>query len=91
MVETVENGQTMNPELLRINDYLPATIRKDISKRDMMKFCRFHNGYGHDTNLCNQLKDEIEFLIRQGHLRRYVRVVEGSQLAPVAGTLLTIC
>ena len=43
----------------------PGPIRKDISKRDTTKFCRYHNDYGHDTNECNQLKDEIEFLIRQ--------------------------
>ena len=56
----------------------PAPIRKDISKRDTTTFCHFHNNYGHDTNECNQLKDEIEFLIRQGHLRRYVRAAGGS-------------
>ncbi|XP_060973885.1 uncharacterized protein LOC133039098 [Cannabis sativa] len=50
-------------------------MRKDISKRDMNKFCRFHNDYGHDTDECNNLKEEIEFLIRQNNpnLKRYVR------------------
>ncbi|KAM6555168.1 hypothetical protein CsatB_015930 [Cannabis sativa] len=53
----------------------PYPMRKDISKRDMNKFCRFHNDYGHDTDECNNLKEEIEFLIRQNNpnLKRYVR------------------
>ena len=42
-----------------------------MSKRDMNKFCRFHGDYGHDTNECNHLKDEIEFLLRSGKLRKY--------------------
>ena len=41
----------------------PVAIQKDISKRDTTKYCSFHNDYRHDTNECNQLKDEIEFLI----------------------------
>ena len=41
----------------------PPAIRKDMSRRDTTKFYRFHNDYGHDTNECNHLKDEIEFLI----------------------------
>ena len=111
VVGMVENGRTINPQLLivslkgnryepRFTNYTalvesraevyqatsssvpykrPAPIRKDISKRDTTKFYHFHNDYGHDTNECNQLKDEIEFLIRQGHLRRYVRAAGGSQ------------
>ncbi|XP_062080497.1 uncharacterized protein LOC133785262 [Humulus lupulus] len=53
----------------------PTPIKKDISKRDTNKLCKFHNNYRHDTNECNQLKDEIEFLIHSNHqaMRRYVR------------------
>ncbi|XP_062075460.1 uncharacterized protein LOC133779522 [Humulus lupulus] len=52
----------------------PPPMRKDVNRRDMTKFCRFHNDYGHETNECNHLKEEIEFLIRQNnaHLKRYV-------------------
>ncbi|XP_062100185.1 uncharacterized protein LOC133806066 [Humulus lupulus] len=53
----------------------PNPIRKDISKRDTNKLCRFHNDYGHGTNECNKLEDEIEFLIRQNYqaMKGYVR------------------
>ncbi|XP_062104212.1 uncharacterized protein LOC133815381 [Humulus lupulus] len=43
----------------------PNLIRKDISKRDTNKFYCFHYDYGHRINGCNQLKDEIKFLICQ--------------------------
>ena len=36
-----------------------------------MKYCKFHKDYGHDTNDCITLKDEIESLIRKGRLSRY--------------------
>ena len=49
----------------------PPPIKKEMSKRDKNKFCRFHGDYGHDTNECNHLKDEIEFLLRSGKLKKY--------------------
>ncbi|KAM6542924.1 hypothetical protein CsatB_007371 [Cannabis sativa] len=52
----------------------PAPMKKDVSKRDMTKFCQFHGDYGHDTNECNNMKWEIEFLIRKNnlHVLKYV-------------------
>ena len=49
----------------------PPPIRREMRKRDMNKYCRFHEDYGHDTNECNHLKDEIEFLLRSGKLKKY--------------------
>ncbi|KAL0394907.1 UNVERIFIED_CONTAM: hypothetical protein Slati_4456900 [Sesamum latifolium] len=36
------------------------------------KFCHFHNDYGHTTEECRHLKNEIERLIQNGYLQEYV-------------------
>ncbi|GAV66520.1 LOW QUALITY PROTEIN: hypothetical protein CFOL_v3_10030, partial [Cephalotus follicularis] len=36
------------------------------------KYCRYHCDHDHDTEECRQLKNQIEDLIRKGHLRKYV-------------------
>ncbi|XP_014490790.1 uncharacterized protein LOC106753487 [Vigna radiata var. radiata] len=40
---------------------------------DETKSCRFHDNRGHTTKSCQVLKDEIERLIRAGHLREFVK------------------
>ena len=47
-------------------------MKSDPAKRDDTKYCEFHKGHGHRVDNCIQLKKEIEYLIRRGHLSRYV-------------------
>lgn len=37
--------------------YPPSPIAKAANKRDMSKFCEFHNTYGHATMRCRDLKN----------------------------------
>ena len=57
-------------------------MRTDPAKKDITKYCEFHRDYGHRTDDCIQLKKEIEFLIRCGHLRRYVALEDRNQTPP---------
>ena len=41
-------------------------------RRDDTKYCEFHKDHRHRTDDCIQLKKEIEYLIRRGHLSRYM-------------------
>ncbi|KAK0583324.1 hypothetical protein LWI29_035699 [Acer saccharum] len=42
------------------------------ARRDTTKYCRFHKDHGHETSKCFQLRDHIESLIRDGHLKDFV-------------------
>ncbi|XP_050217585.1 uncharacterized protein LOC126668425 [Mercurialis annua] len=50
----------------------PRKLHPD-KERDKSKYCRFHEGYGHDTDRCWDLKREIEQLIQSGVLKKFVR------------------
>ncbi|MCH96245.1 gag-pol polyprotein, partial [Trifolium medium] len=41
--------------------------------QDTSKWCRYHKAHGHVTEECIHLKDAIEILIRDGHLKRFVQ------------------
>lgn len=41
-------------------------------KWDRTKYCRFYKEVGLATNICYQTKEEIEYLIRKGHLGEFV-------------------
>ena len=50
----------------------PGKLKGDPIKRYRDKYCRFHCDHGHDTTDCYDLKQQIEALIRQGKLQRFV-------------------
>ena len=50
----------------------PEKMKGDSNKRNRNKYCRFHRDYGHDTDECFDLKQQIENLIKQGKLRSFL-------------------
>ena len=63
--------------LMQIKDegalMFPGRLKGDPNKRSRDKYCRFHHDHGHDTVDSYDLKQQIEALIRQGKLQRFVR------------------
>ncbi|XP_071920747.1 uncharacterized protein [Coffea arabica] len=51
----------------------PPEIPRMRDKRNSNLYCAYHRDVGHETEDCNDLKQEIENLIRQGHLKQFVR------------------
>ena len=49
------------------------SMRRDRSKRNQNKYCRYHRDVDHTTEECIALKDEIEKLILEGYLQNYIR------------------
>ncbi|XP_065617836.1 uncharacterized protein LOC136062569 [Quercus suber] len=50
----------------------PGKLKSDPSKRPQDKYCRFHRDHDHDTADCYDLKQQIEALIKQGKLQKFV-------------------
>ena len=50
----------------------PSKLKGDPSKRSKDKYCRFHRDHDHDTFECYNLKQQIEALIRQGKLQKFI-------------------
>ncbi|XP_061366457.1 uncharacterized protein LOC133309681 [Gastrolobium bilobum] len=46
---------------------------------DKSKYCAFHNGPGHNTDQCWDLRDAVEKFIREGKLRQYVIKTQDSK------------
>ena len=51
----------------------PRKLKGDPNRRSKNKYCRFHWDHGHDTTNCYDLKQQIEALIKQGKLQRFVK------------------
>uniref|UniRef100_A0A2N9GIU6 Uncharacterized protein n=1 Tax=Fagus sylvatica TaxID=28930 RepID=A0A2N9GIU6_FAGSY len=62
---------TETPER-KTDDRTPRKIRSDPNSRPKNLYCRFHRDHGHLTEECVALKEQIETLIRQGKLQKYV-------------------
>ena len=62
--------------LMQIKDegtlMFPRKLKSDPTKRSKNKYCRFHRNHGHDTADCYDLKQQIEALIREGKLQKFV-------------------
>ena len=50
----------------------PGKLKGDPNKRPRKKYCHFHRDHGHDTFDYYDLKQQIEALIRQEKLQRFV-------------------
>ncbi|XP_021854569.2 uncharacterized protein [Spinacia oleracea] len=47
-------------------------LRTNPLRRNKNKWCEFHDDFGHYTEECNALKDNIEDLVRRGYLKQYL-------------------
>nr|XP_023927593.1 uncharacterized protein LOC112038995 [Quercus suber] len=50
----------------------PEKLKGGPNKRSRDKYCHFHHDHGHDAADCYDLKQQIEALIRQGKLQKFV-------------------
>uniref|UniRef100_A0A2N9J0B4 Uncharacterized protein n=1 Tax=Fagus sylvatica TaxID=28930 RepID=A0A2N9J0B4_FAGSY len=50
----------------------PGKLLTNPDRRAKDKYCRFHRDHGHNTEDCYDLKRQIEELIKQGKLQRFV-------------------
>ncbi|XP_059629700.1 uncharacterized protein LOC132272601 [Cornus florida] len=50
----------------------PPKLKSDPATRPRDKYCWFHKDHGHATEDCFDLKDQIETLIRMGHMRKFI-------------------
>ena len=51
----------------------PGKLKGDPNRRSRDKYCYFHRNHGYDTADCNDLKQKIKALIKQGKLQRFVK------------------
>ena len=66
----------INQILMQIKDEgdltFPGKLKGDPNKWPRDRYCRFHRDHSHDTADCFDLKQQIEALIRQGRLQKFV-------------------
>ena len=71
--------------LMQIKDDPTLKWPKPLSSRPkgkkFWKYCRFHEGNGHSTDECHELKGKIEELIQRGKLQEFIK--KGYQPKPM--------
>ena len=58
---------------------MPRRVDRPMGK-NQEEYCIYHRTRGHSTDHCKELKNQIEMIIQEGHLQRYVRNKGGKQL-----------
>ena len=51
----------------------PKLLSTSSRKRDLKKYCHFHKDHGHYTDEFHNLKEQIEELIQQGKLQKFIK------------------
>ncbi|RZS00502.1 hypothetical protein BHM03_00030208 [Ensete ventricosum] len=97
VVESLVAGKiTRSPDVTSLKDNLPGHPEEETGRSyqplgpsqsrsiepELRRYCRFHRDYGHDTEECNDLRNQIEDLIHQGHLHRFIRDRRASEEWP---------
>ncbi|XP_021858453.2 uncharacterized protein [Spinacia oleracea] len=55
----------------RTDDKWQRPRKMHFKNRDQSKWCDFHDDYGHTTDECRDLKNNVEDLIRRGYFKQY--------------------
>lgn len=55
------------------NIHMMPSPKEDVMGYELGRWCKFHRVNGNHIEECYQLKKEIERLIQEGHLKKYVK------------------
>ncbi|RWW42647.1 hypothetical protein BHE74_00051782 [Ensete ventricosum] len=69
----LHSNEDFPPDLREGTPKTPNPLRSRAEDRDRRRYYRFHHDYGHDTEECYDLKNQIKDLIHHDHLDRYIR------------------
>ncbi|CAA0809108.1 Unknown protein, partial [Striga hermonthica] len=68
-----QQAQSNDRQIRRVEEEASSIRTANPQARDETNlYCRFHKDYGHNTDDCRHLTDEIERLIRAGHLKEFI-------------------
>ena len=51
----------------------PKSLNTSSRRQDLKKFCHFHKDHGHYIDECHDLNEQIEELIQQGKLQKFIK------------------